>query len=88
MKNSYEITSKTYYFFICNSANDDNWDMFSSTGGYSPRNEAYLYATQLVDMWRQLATGHPDPHGKHILIACYCLVVQQKRETILNFMYL
>ena len=68
MKNSNQVSSRAVSWFLCDSANDNYWDIYSSTGGYSPRNEAYLYATQLVDMWRQLATGHADPHSKHTLV--------------------
>ena len=38
----------------CDIADEDDWDLYLSTERYSPRNELYLHAGMMVDMWRQL----------------------------------
>jgi Zn-dependent metalloprotease len=48
--------------FQCEKADDIFWDLFTSTGGYSPRNEVFLYATQFVDMWNELMGDSVQPY--------------------------
>lgn len=65
------VNEHTTSVFRCDDADDEDWDFVEYHGGYSPRNEVYLHATQFVDMWKELMTGAPGPHSK-----CYtCLYV-------------
>ena len=50
--------------FRCDIADEDDWDLFLSTEGYSPRNELYLHAGKMVDMWRQLMQNDQQLHSK------------------------
>ena len=52
---------------VTKKAAEDDWDLFSRTGGYSPRNEAYIHAAQFVDMWSELMGNAVKPYSE----CCY-----------------
>ena len=64
MKNKRSPTTRTTSQFRCNRAQKENFDMFRRTGGYSPRNEVFLHATQFVDMWSKLMGDSVKPYRK------------------------
>ena len=49
--------------FTCSEARQKGWDGVLTTGGYSPRNEAFIHAQKFVDMWRKFNRGS-YPHSK------------------------
>lgn len=53
--------------FTCSDADDDNWDGFSNTEGYSPRNEAFDNAVKFYDLWMNLigVSPHSKPTSHH-----------------------
>lgn len=44
-------SNETQSNFRCWRARNPNWDDVSKTGGYSPRNEAYKFMNDFVDLW-------------------------------------
>ncbi|XP_067931751.1 virulence metalloprotease-like isoform X1 [Watersipora subatra] len=60
--NRRQISSATTSKFVCDKADEAGWDLLSWTGAYSPRNEAFLHATQFVDLWRDLMDNVVEPH--------------------------
>ena len=88
MKNRVVVSRRVKSKFRCTKADQENWDKYSSTGGYSPKNEAFLYAQQFVDMWKDLACDLMEPYGESRDIfffftctkysICCCVAVNQR----------
>jgi len=60
--NKRQVTEHTTSRFTCDRADDEDWDLLSWTGAYSPRNEVFHHATQFVDLWNQLMGDAPQPY--------------------------
>ena len=67
LNNEYQPDTEVASDFKCSKAKRRNWDQFKLTGGYSLRNEVYLYAQQFVDLWRELVGEEVQPHGKSLV---------------------
>ena len=60
--NKKRITDQATSRFQCERADDEDWDLLSWTGAYSPRNEVFLHATQFVDLWNELVGDSVQPY--------------------------
>ena len=58
------LSNYTRSRFVCPRAENEDWDLVDWTGGYSPRNEAYVYASHFVDMWRELIGNDIQPYSE------------------------
>ena len=58
-------TGKTTDKFQCNNAAYWNGDMFSTTGAYSPRNEAYVNADRFLKLWYEVIGREIAPFSEY-----------------------
>ena len=59
-----KVTERTTSRYECSRAAQSDWDLYSWTKAYSPRNEAYVYANNFVDLWREVVGTEITPYSK------------------------
>lgn len=61
------VPGQTTDVFTCQDAPQWNKDSFSITGGYSPKNEAFINADRFIKMWNDVMGDEIEPYSKFLL---------------------
>ena len=82
------MDSATTSKFRCADARREYWDLFTITGGYSPRNEVYQHAIQFVDMWRKLMGNTVQPYSEYRYCRYVYAPIYKLSYTYINLLHL